>query len=125
MQARLLASPEIYRKAGGTNRGYVAALYPLVHGRTVDPSGLAFWTRRLDQGLSRGALAKSLLTSRESARRTVTGAYEALLDRAPDPGGLQHWTDALIRGGSPRAIWEALISSNEFDRKAQLSEGTP
>lgn len=119
LHARLLASPEVFRKAGGTNAGYVAALYPLVHGRAVDPSGLAFWTGRLDRGQSRASVATAQLTSRESARRTVVAAYDDLLGRAPDQRGLDHWTAALQRGASPQAIWEAIISSGEYDRRAQ------
>ena len=123
--ARLLGSPEVYREAGGTNRAYVAALYPLVHGREVDPSGLDYWTRRLDAGLGRGTLAKSLLTSRESARRTVVATYQEFLGRDPDGAGLDFWTGRLQRGGSPRAIWEAIIASSEYDRLAQASCSAP
>jgi hypothetical protein len=119
--ARLLGSPEVFRKGGGTNAGYVSALYPLVHGRSVDPGGLAYWTARLDRGLDRGSLARQLLTSRESARRTVRAAYADLLDRAPDPGGLAHWTGVVQRGADPRQLWDALAASAEYDRKAQLA----
>ncbi|MCU1370138.1 MAG: hypothetical protein JWO77_1332 [Ilumatobacteraceae bacterium] len=119
LSARLLGSDEVYRKAGSTNSGYVAALYPLVHGRDVDPSGHAYWTKKLDQGLDRGKLAKMLLTSHESARRTVAQSYQDLLGRAPDASGWAHWTGVLERAGDPRTLWLSLISSTEYDRKAQ------
>jgi hypothetical protein len=121
LAARLLGSDEVYRKAGSTNSGYVAALYPLVHGRDVDPSGHAYWTKKLDQGLDRGKLAKMLLTSHESARRTVAQAYQDLLGRAPDGSGWDHWTGVLERAGDPRTLWLSLISSAEYDRKAQAA----
>ena len=121
LAARLLGSNEVYRAAGSTNRGYVQALYPLVHGRPVDPSGEGYWTGRLDRGLGRGTLAKLLLTSHESARRTVAESYQELLGRAPDPGGWTHWTAALQRAGDPRSLWLSLISSSEYDRRAQAS----
>jgi hypothetical protein len=121
LSARLLGSDEVYRKAGSTNRGYVSALYPLVHGRDVDPSGLAYWTKKLDQGLDRGKLAKMLLTSHESARRTVAESYQDLLGRSPDPSGWAHWTAVLQRAGDPRTLWLSLISSSEYDRKAQAA----
>jgi hypothetical protein len=119
--ARLLGSDEVYRKAGSTNGGYVAALYPLVHGRDVDPSGHAYWTGKLDRGLDRGKLAKMLLTSHESARRTVAQSYQDLLGRAPDAKGWEHWTAVLERAGDPRSLWLSLISSGEYDRKAQAA----
>lgn len=121
LSARLLGSSEVYRQAGGTNSAYVAALYPLVHGRDVDPSGHAYWTKKLDQGLDRGKLAKMLLTSHESARRTVAQSYQDLLGRAPDPSGWDHWTAAFERAGDPRTLWLSLISSGEYDRKAQAA----
>ncbi len=121
LSARLLGSDEVYRTAGSTTSGYVSALYPLVHGRAVDPSGQAYWTKKLDQGLDRGKLAKMLLTSRESARRTVAQSYQDLLGRAPDPSGWDHWTAVLERAGDPRALWLSLISSTEYDRRAQAA----
>lgn len=119
LHAKLLGSPEVYRRAGGTNAAYVAALYPLVHGRTVDPSGAAFWTRKLDGGMRRSTLALTLLTSRESAQRTVDQAFVRFLGRAADPGGRAYWTGYLQRGKDPRDLWRSLILSNEYDRRAQ------
>ena len=121
LSARLLGSDEVYRRGGSTNSGYVTALYPLVHGRDVDPSGLAFWTGKLDRGFDRGKLAKTLLTSHESARRTVAQSYQDLLGRAPDPSGWAHWTAAFERAGDPRTLGLSLISSAEYDRRAQAA----
>ena len=119
--ARLLASDEVYRRAGSTNAGYVALMYQLIHGRTVDPSGKAYWTKKLDGGLGRGSFAKMLLTSSESARRTVVQAFADLLGRAPDPSGLTHWTGVLMRGTDARVLWRSIILSSEYDRKAQAA----
>jgi hypothetical protein len=121
LSARLLGSDEVYRKAGSTNSGYVSALYPLVHGRSVDSGGLAYWTGRLDRGLDRGSLAKLLLTSHESARRTVDETYQNLLGRAPDSAGWAYWTGVLERAGDPRTLWLSIITSSEYDRKAQAT----
>ena len=117
--ARLVGSDEVFRKAGGTNAAFVAALYPLVHGRTVDPSGAAYWTKQLDKGLSRIGLARMLLLSHESAQRTVVQAFQAFLQRDPDPSGKAHWTGVLERGADPRDLWQSLMLSNEYDRHAQ------
>jgi hypothetical protein len=120
-QARVIGSDEVFRKAGSTNAGYVAALYPLVHGRDVDPSGAAYWTHRLDAGLSRIGLARMLLTSHEAAQRTVVQAYEDLLGRTPDASGKHYWTGVLERGADPRDLWTSIILSAEYDRRAQDS----
>lgn len=118
-ESRLIGSAEIYRNAGSTNAGYVTLLYQLVHGRDVDPSGLAYWTGKLDRGLRRESLAKQLLTSPESARRTVGQAYVDLLGRTADAGGLAYWSGVLQRGGDPRPLWQQLILSNEYNTRAQ------
>ena len=121
LHAKLLGSPEVYRTAGGTNAAYVAALYPLVHGRSVDPSGAAYWAKQLDKGLRRSTLALKLLTSHESAQRTVDQAFARFLGRAADPSGRTHWTGYLEKGKDPRDLWRSLILSNEYDRKAQAA----
>jgi hypothetical protein len=119
LAARLAGSAEVYRKAGGTNADYVAALYPLIHGRPVDPSGAAYWKARLDAGMSRIVLARSLLLSHESAQRTVVQTYDRFLDRAPDPSGKAHWTAVLQSGKDPRDLWQSIILTAEYDRRAQ------
>ncbi|MFN8018697.1 MAG: DUF4214 domain-containing protein [Acidimicrobiales bacterium] len=119
--ARLLASDEVYRKAGSTNAGYVALMYQLIHGRTVDASGKAYWTKKLDAGLGRGSFAKMLLTSPESSRRTVKRAYQNFLTRDPDPSGLSYWTGVLQRGTDERVLWRSIVLGSEYDRKAQAA----
>ena len=119
--ARLAGSDEVYRKGGSTNSGYVTLLYQLVHGRSVDSGGLAYWSGKLDRGLDRGKFAKQLLTSHESAQRTVKAAYTKLLDRSPDPSGLAHWTSVLEHGSDQRDLWKQIIISAEYDRQAQAA----
>ncbi|WP_426572515.1 DUF4214 domain-containing protein [Aquihabitans sp. McL0605] len=119
LQSRLAGSDEVYRRAGSTNRGYVQALYQLVHGRATDPSGEDYWTARLDHGMSRGVLARTLLTSHESAQRTVVQSYDDLLGRTPDPSGKAYWTGVLEQRGDPRSLWQSIILSPEYDRQAQ------
>ncbi len=118
-EAQLAGAPEVYRKAGSTNAGYVTALYQLINGRAVDPGGLAYWTGRLDAGLSRGSFAKLLLTSHETAGRTVKAAFQHLLSRAPDSGGAAYWTTYLERGNDQRDLWRSVMGTGEYDRKAQ------
>ena len=67
------------------------------------------------------ALARLLLTSRESANRTVGQAFDRFLGRAPDPSGRTYWTGYLQSGKDPRDLWRSLILSAEYDRRAQES----
>ena len=57
----LLASGEYFRKAGGTNGGFVDALYRDVLGRSADERGSGGVRRQLAFGRSRSAVAQTLL----------------------------------------------------------------
>lgn len=48
-----------------TNAAYVQGLYQDLLGRDADETGLIYWTRRLDDGMSRDAVAKSFVHSVE------------------------------------------------------------
>jgi hypothetical protein len=120
-QATLASSDEAYRKAGGTDADFLAALYQQILGRAADPGGAAFWVARLGRGVSRRTVAVALLTSRESSAKVVRVAFNQLLDRGPDPSGLAHWTAVLQRGADPRDLWRSIILSAEYDRAAQAT----
>jgi hypothetical protein len=95
IEAQLLAGPEFFAKAGGTNLGYASALYTTVLGRQGEPAGVAAWTNFLNTGGSRSAAAYYFLTSQEHAITEVTAAYQGILGRAPEAAGLAGWTNLV------------------------------
>lgn len=120
LRTRLLSSPEAYAAAGATARGFVAALYPKVLGRTVDEAGVDHWTTRLDGGLSRAQVARRLLVSGEASRRDVTTTYQALLARAPGSAALDYWAPR-VAAGDRRTLVRAILASAEYAGRAQPS----
>ena len=84
----IVSSPEFFQKAGGTNGGYVNALYNSILGRAADPAGYATWVNALNTGTSRAAVAQGFLTSTEYRQDLVAGV------------GWTHtngsWNDALL-----------------------------
>ena len=91
VNAAMAHSSEFLRTSTlGTNAAFVAGLYARVLGRTPDPSGAAYWKRRLARGLARRTLVGIFLAEPESARATApevpldAGTF-ALLTRVPTP----------------------------------------
>lgn len=115
--ASFYASPEYYRGfGGGTDRTWVADLYPKLLGRTADPGGLDYWTRQTATA-GRDSVARRFYQSPESARQRVRSLYADLLGRAPDPSGLAYWSGRVVTDGD-LALAVQLAASNEYRTRA-------
>jgi hypothetical protein len=92
ISASFATSSEFRNRYGGlTSSQFVSLVYNNVLGRQPDGAGLAYWTGRLVQGLSRGQMMASFSQSTEHVRKTastvrVVATYEDLLRRAPSQG---------------------------------------
>jgi hypothetical protein len=101
VESLILGSPEYFReRAGGTNPGFVAALYQDLLGRTADPQAVAMFTQQLGAGSSRASLAQQILTSPEARQRRINALYTRYLHRPasgpPFPGGLDQIAASII-----------------------------
>jgi len=113
VDAGVLSSPEFYADAGGTDSGFVNAVYECILGRPVDSAGLATWTSALSNGVSRAQVAYAVDTSNESHVDDVTYFYTAL-NRSPDPTGLSTWVGALNSGVPYQQVAADIFGSQEF-----------
>lgn len=103
--ANFAGSSEFQRRYGTlSNADFVKQIFLNVFGRTVDPSGLAYWTGRLDAGRSRGVVLAQWSESSEYVRKMaglvdVAALYLVMLDRMPTA---QEWADAktALAGGT-------------------------
>jgi hypothetical protein len=100
------------------NARYVCRTYAYGLGRNPDPSGQAFWVKKLDAGSPRSAVMQSFITGSESRRVVVQRLYSTYLKRGPDPSGLQFWANKLGTGTTPEALRVNLASSNEVFRSS-------
>jgi uncharacterized repeat protein (TIGR01451 family) len=67
LEAIILGSPEYFtNRGGGTNMGWLQAVYQDVLNRAIDPTGLQSWTQDLANGFSRARVAQLILSSPES-----------------------------------------------------------
>lgn len=91
--------------------------------RTIDPSGLAYWSEKL-RTITRSQMLSRITGSSEFYRKAgsttptfVDAVYQAVLRRAPDPGGRAYWIAKIDGGDSPTHVAQSLVASTEFRRQ--------
>jgi hypothetical protein len=115
LEAAIIGSAEYFQKrGGGTNDGFLRAVYSAALNRGVDPTGASAWGAALAGGLSRTAVAQALLTSREADQELVSDYYQEFLGRTADAGGLNSFVDALMAGTNHDAVITGFVLSAEF-----------
>jgi hypothetical protein len=114
LRAALLGSDEYYQRAGGTDDGFVAALYRDVLGRTPDPAGAAAATAALQSGVSRSDLAYSVLVSSEGTAVLGQNLYQRFLHRDIDAGGRDALLTARQHGVGEQNLIADLLASPEY-----------
>lgn len=113
VRARVLGTPEVYARSGGTDADYVEALYPLALGRSASGADVTYWSGRLAGGLGRGALAKHLLVSTEAVRRVVRTLYQDMVGSVPAPPDLEPWV-ARLKAADERILVRTIIDSDGY-----------
>lgn len=97
------------------SEAYVAALYEDFLTRAPDPSGLAFWSGRIDRKVeTRTQVAVRMSVSHEYAVKVVDRLYGDVLGRSVDPSGREFWAKRIQTWMSPQTLLFQLIGSNEF-----------
>lgn len=96
------------------NQNFVTQVYSDVLQRPVDAGGLATWTNRLNQGMSRPDVVKAIESSTEYHTSLVQSLYTKYLHRSADSGGLNGFVNFLGSGGSVEQVASALAGSPEY-----------
>jgi len=110
----IVGSPEFFLKeGGGTNGGYVTALYQDILNRAPDVSWGMGFTQALNSGVSRAAVAAAFFSSPEYFTDLVQSDYVSLLGRTADPAGLAGWVQALQSGATDQAVLAGILGSAE------------
>jgi hypothetical protein len=117
VRAALLSSDEFFtRRGGGTNDGYVNALYQTVLGRAVDATGRGIYGNVLSGGGSRSFVASEVLKSIEADRRQSSQYYTKYLGRTADTAGNEFQANAMNSGYEPRVLAGILASDEYFSK---------
>jgi hypothetical protein len=90
VQAAIIASAEFADRSGGSDSGFVAALYQDLLNRPVDAGGLATFAEQLATGISRTAVAEELLTSADTVATWSPRTTSPISAARPPAGASPH-----------------------------------
>lgn len=114
MEGGFVGSPEYYGRAGGTDPGWVRAMYRDVLGREPSPGEVASWVATLASGGDRWSVAMGFLLSAERLGGRVDEQYVHVLGRPIDPQGLVTWVRALQGGARFESVIGGIVASEEY-----------
>ena len=101
-------------RGGGTNGGFVDALYLDALGRPADAGGLASFLGALANGMTRQSVADAIFHSDECRQDLVQTFYQRFLHRPADSAGLAAWTAALRNGMRDEDAIAQFVGSGEY-----------
>ena len=115
-----MGSDEFFNnQGGGTNTGFLAALYQDLLGRSVDAAGSLFFGTALANGTPRTQVIQLILQSQEFDQVLVKGFYSRFLQRPGDMGGVSFFANQLQQGMPESSVLAAIIGSEEFFELSQ------
>lgn len=114
LESAFAGAAEFYQHAGGTDAGWVNALYLDMLGRAADSKGLAYWTGQLAQGANRAAVAQAFAAGVERESQRVSDDYFSDLGRTADAAGLAYWVNAFEHGLRNEDLVAGLLASDEY-----------
>ncbi|HVC97871.1 MAG TPA: DUF4214 domain-containing protein, partial [Pirellulales bacterium] len=114
----LVSSPEyLQSRGGGTNDGFLDALYQDALGRAVDAPGRAYFDAAMARGATPASVAAIIFGSDEYRRDLVSDWYQQFLDRPADPQGLEAFVGQLADGARDEQIIADMVASDEYFAK--------
>jgi Kelch motif/Domain of unknown function (DUF4214) len=114
VQESVAGSSEFFADSGGTNAGFLDALYQDALGRMPDAFGRSVFEQLLANGVSRTHVAAIVYTSPEFRTDLVDSWYVAFLRRQADPMGLNAFVTDLMQGVRDEMIIAAIVGSDEY-----------
>jgi hypothetical protein len=111
----IASSPEYFQvRGGGTNDGFLTALYADALGRSVDAGSRTAFDNVLNGGGSRQQVATAIFGSLEFMQDLVHSFYQKFLHRAADSTGLSAAVSVLQGGGRDEQVILDIVSSPEY-----------
>ena len=113
--AGIASSGEYYsRRGGGSDDGYVTALYSDFLHRAPEQAGLSGWKHALASGLSRYAAALAIVSGPEADQNLVASLYTLYLHRSGGASDIQGWANAMSRGMRIEQVIDLFVSGPEY-----------
>jgi uncharacterized protein (TIGR03118 family) len=115
MDAILAGSAEYFaNRGGGTNTGFMQALFQDALGRAIEPAALTAYVQALQLGLTRTQAAESVYNSQEYRQNLVQGYYNQLLGRPGSAAEVAAYVQLLNQGVSQETVRATFIGSVEY-----------
>ena len=115
VMAAILSSPEYYAtRGGGTNAGFISALYQDLLGRPPSAAEQAQWDAAFGTGATRQQVALQVLKSTEFRTRLIKGWFQAYLGRQPTDAELNFYLAHFAAGETDEIIQAEILGSTEF-----------
>jgi Domain of unknown function (DUF4214) len=115
VEAAILDSPEYFgTRAGGTNAGFIAALYQDVLGRAPSAAEQAQWDAAFGAGATHAQVALLVLQSVEARTALIRGWFQSYLGRLPTDVELNFYLGRFAAGDTDEQIQAAILGSEEF-----------
>jgi len=115
LEASFAGAAEFYQHAGGSDSGWVGAMYLDILRRAADAAGVAFWTGQLAQGANRAAVAQGFAASVEREAQRVQDDYFADLGRTADAAGQAYWVNTFEHGMHNEDVIAGFLASDEYE----------
>ena len=118
VEAVMYGSAEFFNnEGGGTDDGFLSALYLDALDRPLDSTGEAVWGAELLAFPSTYNVALSILTSSEAQQDLIGAAYLKYLGHSVDSAGNAYWLGQLQAGMTDQEFYAQLLGSLEFYNK--------
>jgi hypothetical protein len=115
VKALILGSAEYFQnRGGGSEAGFLLALYQDVLGRAIDRVGEASFSLLLAFGRTRATIATLVLNSEEARQILVEDYYQQYLQRTADQAGRDGWVSRLLSGARDEHVLAGIIGSEEY-----------
>ena len=108
----IVASQAYLLRAGGTNQGFLARVYPDILGRPIDPAG-AGWVKLLAAGASRAQVVRAIMASPEYAHTLAQGLVQRFL-RRPFDGSDAGYAQLAQNGLTNEQVLARIVGSPEY-----------
>ncbi len=113
----LFSDEMYYGQGGGTNAGYVTALYRELLMREPDQGGMNDWMTRLSTTGNRSIVSSGIWYSPEKYRVRANEAYVTFLDRSAAPQEQDYWGSVAQATGATN-MRSMIIASAEYWNRA-------
>jgi hypothetical protein len=115
VEAGILGSDEYYNtRGGGTNAGFVDALYHDILGRAPTDAEARQWDAAFGAGATRNQAALQILKSIEARTLLINSWFQTFLGRAPTAVELNFFLQQFGAGATDEQLLASLLGSQEY-----------